>query len=144
VFGKVGFDPGVRVAGADDVITAHVVELAGQKASGIARGNSQRAQHDGHGRSEVLAMSGTAYEKEVGQRIGGGRAGEVEGVTEARLKVALDSVGLVVFVVRAGGDLLGELRDARVELRQLKIQRANDLRIGRGGRAQFRRRHDGK
>src|SRR3984957_17083713 len=61
--GKIGFDPGVGVAGADNVIAAEVVVFSGQKSADVTRGNSEAAQHDGHGGGEIFAVSGAAGEK---------------------------------------------------------------------------------
>ena len=58
----VSFDPGVRVAGANNIAAGQVVEFAAAKAGDDAAGNALRAKHDGHGRGKVFAMSTFALE----------------------------------------------------------------------------------
>src|ERR1700722_3615885 len=64
--GEIGFDPGVSIAGADNVVAAEVVVLTGQKSADVTRGDTQIAQHNGHGGGEIFAVSGAAGEKEIG------------------------------------------------------------------------------
>src|SRR6266567_2218111 len=57
-----GFDPGMRIAAADHILRSNVVKLAAGKPVHYARGDSNRTQHDRHGRGEVFAMALAAYE----------------------------------------------------------------------------------
>ena len=134
----------MRVAGADDPVAANVVVFAGKKSADVARGNSQIAQHHRHGRGKIFAMSGAACEKEISERIGGTRAGEIQRVAVMRFQIQLDLGGLVVFVGRASGDLFGELLDARIQARHLEIIRCDRIGKIRGGQAQLRRRDPGE
>jgi len=89
-------------------------------------------------------MARAAGEKKISERIGSTRTGEVQCVAVMRLQVQLNLRGFVVLVGGAGGDLLGELLDARVEVRQLQIIRGDRIRKIRGGPAQLLRRDLGK
>ena len=126
----------MSVAGAHDVVAAHVVIFAGQEAVHVTRGDAQRAHHDGHGGGEVFAMAGALLEKEVGQGIGGRSAAEVQRVAVIVAKIAFHGAGLVIRIEGSRGDCLGQRRDARIELGQLQIGVAKRLGIGLGRSAQ--------
>src|SRR5580692_5554348 len=128
VTGEIGFDPSVSVAGADDVVAAEVVVFTRQKSADVTRRDSQIAQHDGHGGGKIFAMSGAAGEKEIGERIVGLGAGEVERVGVMGFQIALNIRSAIVLVVRIFRNFLGELFDARVELRKLEIKALNFVR----------------
>src|ERR1700730_11842636 len=52
---EIGSHPGVRMAGADNVVAAEVVVFTRQKSANVTRGDSQVAQHNGHGGGEIFA-----------------------------------------------------------------------------------------
>src|SRR3954469_10407374 len=54
--------PGVCVAGANDVASGHIIELATAKSVHDARGYVQGPQHHGHRRRKILAVSALALE----------------------------------------------------------------------------------
>src|SRR3984885_3600380 len=66
VLREIGFDPGVSVAGANNVVPAEVVVFTGQKSADVTPTHAPIAQHDGHGGVEIFAVSGAAGEKKIG------------------------------------------------------------------------------
>src|SRR5208283_3296042 len=75
--GKVGLDPTVGVAGANDIVAADIVEFAGEEAVDLAGRNAQGAEHDSHGGGEVFAVSGTRFKEEMSKRVLAGSACEI-------------------------------------------------------------------
>src|SRR5216683_8437838 len=63
------------------------------------------------------------------QRVGRGRARKLERIAEAGAQVELYGRGLVIGGGRAGGHLLREVRDARVQPRQLQVNTADFLGV---------------
>ena len=64
-----GLDPGVRVALAHRQVVAVAVPLAAEKPLTERVGTPDGAQHDRHGRGEVLAVAGLLHEQEVLERL---------------------------------------------------------------------------
>ena len=94
---------------------------AALKSGSEARGNADRAQHDGHGGGEILAVAAAAIEEKIGQRIGGLAGGHFERVGVIGTQMALDGAGAIEIGGGAGGDGAGQGRDARIELGQFEI-----------------------
>ncbi len=134
--GKVGFYPTVSVAGANDIVAADVVEFSGEEAVYFAGGNAQGAKHDGHGGSEIFAMSSTRFEEEMSKRVFTRLAGKIQSVGKIVLQVILESDGFVEGIALRLGDLPGEFGDARIErARELEIGCADFVRIVGGSGA---------
>ena len=133
--GEVGLDPGMRVFGADDVVSGEIVELVAAESGDHAGRNAQRAQHDRHRRCEVLAVSLLAFEKKIRNRIfdGGGR--EFERVTEASPEIVLDGRSLVEIVAGGTCDLNREAGNARIERGKPQVSGREGSRIVASGRA---------
>src|SRR5262249_36530855 len=111
----------MRVAAADDVGIRDVVVFAKQKAVDVARGDSERADHHGHGRGEVRAVAGAAAEQKVGERVFRWRVRLRERVTEAAAQVHLNGGSLIECGYVALGDLAREARDTGINRRKLEI-----------------------
>src|SRR5258708_8875583 len=69
IAGKIDFHPAMRVARANDVISAQVVVFTREEAIDFTRRNSERAQHDSHCRSKVFAVARAGLEKKMSERI---------------------------------------------------------------------------
>src|ERR1035438_2957754 len=105
VAGKIGFYPGVGVFRADYIVSSEVVELVAAKAVDHPRRNSEGSQHDGHGRSEVLAVPLLALEKKIRDGIFHGRARQLQRVTEVSPEIVFDGGGFVEIVTGGICDL---------------------------------------
>ena len=66
-------------------------------------------------------MSLFALEEKIGQGIMGHRARQLQGVAEVSAKIGFHGPGPVVVVVRRSCNLLRELRNTTVKLRQLQV-----------------------
>src|SRR5258708_17648785 len=125
----------MRVAGADDVVFADVVVFARQKSIDVTRGNAERAEHHGHRRRKILAVSGAALEEEVRKRILSRRTGKIEGIAVASLQIRFDCGSFVVGGGSGNRNLARQCAYARVELGKLQIDVADFSRIPGRGRA---------
>jgi hypothetical protein len=88
----------MRVLGANDVVSRDVVEFVATESVDHSRRDADRAEHHGHGRGEIFAMSLLTYEKKISNRIAHGSTRQFERVSEAGAEVALDGGGLVEIV----------------------------------------------
>src|SRR5580700_8945967 len=96
VSGEIRFDPSVSVACADNVVAAQIVVFTRQESADVTRGDSEVAQHDGHGGGEIFAVSGAAREEKIGQRIVRLGAAKIERVSVMRFQIALDICGAII------------------------------------------------
>src|SRR6185312_7537176 len=94
--GNVSFDPGVSIAGADNVLRGNVIELATGKPVDHARGNSSDAKHDGHCGRKIFAVSAATDEQKVRYRVRWLGVGELQGVSVVRSEVSFDRRSAVV------------------------------------------------
>src|SRR3982074_1402038 len=78
---KVDFHPAMRVACANDVISAQFVVFARQETVHFARRNTEGAQHDSHCRSEVFAVARASLEQKMSKRIVSGSSGQIQSVS---------------------------------------------------------------
>src|ERR1700676_2667565 len=122
---KIRFHPGVRIAGPNQVLRSKVVELPSAETVHHPRGNPDRAQHDGHRGSEVLAVSLLAFEKKVGYGVAWNAARKLQGVAKMRAQISVYSGRLVIIVVSGPCDLFGQSYDAAIHVRQLQIVQLN-------------------
>src|ERR1700694_1488405 len=118
IAGKVHFDPTVRIACADGVITAEVVVFARKKTVHFTRRDSKCAQHDGHRRGEVFAMARARIEKKMGERIVAGFSSQNQRVGETSAQVVFDRQGLIEGSLRVLGNLHCEFGNTAIELRR--------------------------
>ena len=82
-------------------------------------------------------MSAAAVKEKVGERVGRRLRGKLKGIAVLRGEVALNGKGAAIGGGLGAGDLLGEFRDARIEvLGKLEITLWNESRrsVAGGGR----------
>src|SRR5580704_4757527 len=66
---EICFNPRVGIARSNQVLRSEIVELSGAESVDYARGDTERAQHNCHRGSEVLAVSLFAFEEKIGDGI---------------------------------------------------------------------------
>ena len=115
----------MRILGAHHVIAGDVVEFVAAEAIHHTRGNVQRAQHHGHRRGKVLAVSLLAFEKEIGQWIRHRRPRQLQRISVVPPQISFQRHRLVIVVGSGTGDLCRQLPNARIERRRC-------LQIGQG------------
>ena len=105
----------MRILSAHDIVGGKVVELVAAKSVDHARRNPERAQHNGHGGSEILAVSLLALKKKICDGILHMHARQLQGIAEARPEIVLDDGCLVEIGARRTGDLSRELGNSGIE-----------------------------
>src|SRR5580692_12250082 len=80
VGGKVSLYPGMRIFCADHIVPGKVVELVAAESVHHARRNPQSAQHHGHRRREIFAVTLLTLEQKIGQWVAHRRARLLQGV----------------------------------------------------------------
>ena len=117
------FDPRVRIALCDGINISRAVIIARLKSVDDARGDSLRAEHDGHCRRKVFAVAFAHVEQKVCERVKASGF-EVERIAVIVLQMLFDGTRRVVLIMRSGFDyhLAGEASDAWIEIvRELEV-----------------------
>src|SRR5215472_9951570 len=124
-----GLHPGMCVAGSNDVAPGYVVVLPAVKAVHYSRGNANRAEHQHHRRGEIFAVALFAFEEEISDWIPWRHRGLLQRVAITRRQVFFDGYGFLVWRVLVSRNLIGQLRDPRIEVVGFLLVNVTDLGI---------------
>ena len=108
-------DPGVRVRLAHHVVAPDAPLGTHRDPLHVAGGNALRAQQHRRRRGEVLAVAGLLLEQELGQRVEGAEAADLQRVTVGRLQVAQGALDALPVRACVGRERGRELEHARVQ-----------------------------
>ena len=111
----------MRAAGANHIIICEVVKFAGAESVHYSRWNPQGAEHDRHRGCEVFAVPALPDKQKIGQGITGRHSRHFQRVAEIRHQVALQGRRLVERIARRSRNLPRQLRNPRIQQRQLQI-----------------------
>ena len=114
----------MSITAADDVSAVQVIEFPAAEAIDHARGNSQRAQHDGHGSSKIFAVALLALEEEVSQRISRHIRRQIQSVAEVCTQIKFDGPGPIIIGGGVGRGLFRKDGNPRIKAGKLKVYQA--------------------